>query len=265
MLTTAGIISSGKSSLTAILAEQLGTKAYFEPVTDNPVLPLFYKGNEILAKKRAAGDKEATNPYAFLLQIYFLNRRFRTIKDAVQQDNNVVDRSIYEDELFCRLNADLGNMTQEEYGIYKNLLANMMEELPLAAHKKAPDLMVMIDVSYETMLKRVKKRGREYEQIENDPSLVQYYKTLLKYYAEWKRDYKYSPLLVIDGDKYDFMESLDDRKTVLKMVYDQLLALNSIDMEEYQRLIKKLDTIKLTRHEGEYDVEQERKRAEEGK
>lgn len=147
----AGMIGAGKSSMTGILARQLGTKAYYEPVNDNPVLPLFYKGNEIAAAKRKAGDKEATNPYAYLLQTFFLNRRFKMIKQAMRDDNNVLDRSIYEDAIFMKMNADMGNATQVEWDIYESLLKNMMEELPYAAHKKAPDLMVMIDVDYPTV------------------------------------------------------------------------------------------------------------------
>lgn len=254
MITLSGVVGSGKSTLTTILSGQLGTKAFFEPVSDNPVLPLFYKGNELVAKKRAAGDKEATNPYAFLLQIFFLNRRFRMIKGAMQDDNNVIDRSIYEDAVFMRMNTDMGNATKVEYDIYQDLLGNMMEELPYAAHKKAPDLMVMIEVSYDTMIHRIKKRGREYEQIEADPSLVDYYKRLLKYYDDWKREYNASELLVIDGDKYDFVENLYDRKIVLTMVYDKLLEVGSIDNNEHASLIAKLKDIKLTQHVGEYDV-----------
>ena len=41
MITLAGIIGSGKSSLTQILAQELGSEPFFEPVEDNPVLPLF--------------------------------------------------------------------------------------------------------------------------------------------------------------------------------------------------------------------------------
>ena len=186
MITLSGIIGSGKTSLTTLLANKLGTKPYFEPVEDNPVLPLFYKGNEIAAEKRAAGDKDATNPYAYLLQTFFLNRRFAMIKQAMQNDNNILDRSIYEDEIFMRMNTDMGNATKVEYDIYKSLLNNMLEELPYAAHKKAPDLMIMIDVSYDTMVKRIQKRGRDYEQIENDSYLVDYYHTLLSYYDRWK-------------------------------------------------------------------------------
>lgn len=251
MIVMGGIIGSGKSSMTRILAEQLGTDPFYEPVTDNPVLPLFYEGNRMVAD----GECE-TNPYAYLLQTFFLNRRFHMIKQAMKQDNNVLDRSIYEDALFMRLNVDLGNATEVEYDVYKDTLDNMMEEYPLfTPGKKAPDLMIMIDVSYETMIRRIKKRGREYEQIETDPSLVTYYKTLLKYYDGWKTDYDYSPLLIIDGDKYDFMENLDDRKTVLRQIYDKLLEVGSIDNAKHLELIESLANLQLTDHEGEYDAE----------
>lgn len=238
MITLAGIIGSGKSSLTEILSKELGTKAFYEPVEDNPVLPLFYKGNEIAAKKRAEGDKEATNPYAYLLQTFFLNRRFKMIKQAMQEDNNVLDRSIYEDAIFMKMNTDMGNATQVEYDIYQKLLDNMLEELPYAAHKKSPDLMVMIDVSYDTMIKRIQKRGREYEQVENDPSLVEYYQRLLHYYDLWKEEYDASPLLVIDGDKYDFVNSEEDRNKVLDMIESKLVELGNLTEAEFSDIKK---------------------------
>lgn len=238
MITLAGIIGSGKSSLTEILSEELGTKAFYEPVEDNPVLPLFYKGNEIAAKKRAEGDAEATNPYAYLLQTFFLNRRFAMIKKAMQDDNNVLDRSIYEDAIFMKMNTDMGNATEVEYDIYQKLLDNMLEELPYAAHKKSPDLMVMIDVSYDTMIKRIQKRGREYEQVENDPSLVEYYQRLLHYYDSWKEEYDASPLLVIDGDKYDFVNNEEDRNKVLNMIESKLVDLGNLTEEEFSDIKK---------------------------
>ena len=236
MITLSGIIGSGKSSLTKLLSEELGTEAFYEPVEDNPVLPLFYKGNEIAAKRRANGEEDTSNPYAYLLQTFFLNRRFKMIKQAMAEDNNVLDRSIYEDAIFMKMNTDMGNATQVEYDIYKSLLDNMLEELPYAAHKKSPDLMVMIDVSYETMIKRIKKRGREFEQIENDPSLVNYYKQLLDYYATWKTEYSASPLLVIDGDKYDFMSSLSDRNEVLNLIEQRLVDLGKLTEDEFKEI-----------------------------
>lgn len=240
MLTLAGIVGSGKSSLTKILSEELGTKAFYEPVDDNPVLPLFYEGNKLVEE-----GKQETNPYTMLLQVFFLNRRFSAIKEAMADDNNVLDRSIYEDKIFMKMNVDQGHATQVEWQIYKSLLDNMMQELPYAAHKKAPDLMIMIDVSYETMIKRVKKRGREFEQVEVDPSLESYYKDLLQRYEKWKHEYNASDLLVIDGDKYDFMENPADRRVVLLQIYDRLLKIGSINEAEYKGLVSNFANLSL--------------------
>ena len=239
MITLSGIIGSGKTSLTKLLSAELGSTAFYEPVDDNPVLPLFYKGNEIAAKKRAAGDTEATNPYAYLLQTFFLNRRFKMIKQAMREDNNILDRSIYEDEIFMKMNTEMGNATDVEYDIYKSLLNNMMEELPMAAHKKSPDLMVNIKVSYETMMTRIRKRGRDYEQVEQDPSLVDYYHRLLRQYDEWRQTYDASPLLIIDGDRYDFMANPQDRVTVLETIEQELVDLGNLDEATMAKLKEK--------------------------
>ena len=186
MITLAGIIGSGKSSLTEILSRELGSIPFYEPVEDNPVLPLFYKGNELAAKKRQAGEKDATNPYAYLLQTFFLNRRFMMMKKALQSRNNILDRSIYEDAMFMRMNTEMGNATQVEYSIYQELLTNILEELNHVVPSNDYNLMILIKVSYDTMVSRIKKRGREYEQIEKDPSLIDYYGRLLKYYEEFE-------------------------------------------------------------------------------
>lgn len=228
MITLAGIIGSGKSSLTQILAQELGTEPFFEPVEDNPVLPLFYKGNELAAKKRQMGEQDATNPYAYLLQTFFLNRRFMMMKQAMKQQNNILDRSIYEDAMFMKMNTDMGNATQIEYATYQELLDHMLEELKEATPAQNSDLMVLIRVSYDTMIKRIQKRGRKYEQISTDPSLVDYYKRLLRYYDEFEQNYKLSSLLVIDGDKYDFVENEADRKIVLDMIKQRLTELGAL-------------------------------------
>lgn len=236
MITLAGIIGSGKSTMTEILSKELGSKAFFEPVEDNPVLPLFYKGNEIAAKKRAAGDQNATNPYTYLLQTFFVNRRFRMIKEAKKEANNVLDRSIYEDALFMKMNTDMGNATAVEYATYQELLQNMLDELQYATGVDSQDLMIFIKVSYDTMLKRIRKRGRDYEQIESDPTLPEYYQNLLQYYDRWLKWYDKSPIMVIDGDQYDFVANPDDRNKILDDIEDQLVKLDHLTAEEAAKL-----------------------------
>ncbi|WP_057894970.1 deoxynucleoside kinase [Lacticaseibacillus brantae] len=207
LIVLAGTIGAGKTSLTQMIADHFGTEAFYESVDDNEVLPLFYQD----PKK-----------YAFLLQIYFLNKRFSAIKQAYRDDNNVLDRSIFEDSLLFHLNADLGRATSTEVRVYDDLLQNMMEELPYAAHKKRPDLLVHIKVSFETMLSRIERRGRPYEQLANDPSLYEYYKELNQRYAAWYDAYDESPKIQIDGDKYDFVENQDDQTYVINLIQNEI-------------------------------------------
>ncbi|MFS1125952.1 deoxynucleoside kinase, partial [Enterococcus faecalis] len=103
------------------------------------------------------------------------------------------------------LNADLGRVSEVEVKQYEGLLETMLKELEEISPQKKPDLLVYIRVSFETMLARIKKRGREYEQLEQDPELYSYYKELNRRYEEWYEQFDICPKIVIDGDKYDFV------------------------------------------------------------
>lgn len=212
MLLVAGTIGAGKSSLTEMLAEEMRSKPFYENVDDNEVLPLFYSD----PKK-----------YAFLLQIFFLNKRFLAMKDALTQNDNVLDRSIYEDSLLFHLNADLGRVSEIEVEQYDKLLDTMLRELEDAAPQKKPDLMVHIKVSFDTMLERIKKRGRDYEQIEKDPELYNYYKELNRRYDLWYENFDLCPKIQIDGDQFDFVEDPESAAAVISYVKEAADALNS--------------------------------------
>ncbi len=205
VIITAGMIGVGKTTLTAKIADHLHTKAFFEPVGENPVLPLYYKDPK---------------QYGFLLQIYFLNKRFSMIKQALSDDNNVLDRSIYEDALFTKENNAEGNISDTELDVYLKLLDNMMSDLNKLP-KKAPDLMVYSDTSFETILYRIKKRGRDYEQIDNNPELKDYYYKMWSAYQDWYQEYDASPKMKIDLDKYD-LEDPQNVATVLGMIDERL-------------------------------------------
>lgn len=207
VLVLAGTIGAGKSSLTEMLAEELKTQAFYESVDDNKVLPLFY---------------ETPQKYAFLLQIYFLNKRFDSIKRALSDNNNVLDRSIYEDSLLFHLNADLGRADETEVEVYDDLLNNMLEEIDSLSFKKRPDLLIHVKVSFDKMLERIKKRGRQFEQLEYDPSLYDYYKELNSRYDTWFEAFDICPKIQIDGDKYDFVEDEQSKIHVLQQIKEKL-------------------------------------------
>ena len=213
VIVLSGPIGAGKSSLTSILAEHLGTQAFYEGVDSNPVLPLYYRD-----MKR----------YTFLLNIYLLNHRLAQINQAVKEKNSVSDRSIYEDALFFQMNAESNVADPTEFKIYDSLLENMMEDTPGNPSKK-PDLLIYIRVSLDTMLKRIEKRGRSYEQISTDPSLKDYYARLIRYYEPWYEKYDASPKIVIDGDKYDFIGDEDAKKEVLSQINSKLREIGSLE------------------------------------
>lgn len=210
LLVVGGMIGLGKSSVAKILGEHFQSDVFYESVDDNPLLPLFYsESEEEIQRKR----------YPFLLQLYFLNTRFKSIKEALVNDNNVLDRSIYEDWYFAKKNMELGRISQLEMDIYENLLNNMMEELE-SLPKKAPDIMIYLKGSFETVMNRIKLRGRDFEV---DDSLKEYYHFLWKDYYNWvKNHYKASEVLVIDMNVMDVVNNEDDKIKLIQMVEEKL-------------------------------------------
>ncbi|MGO3608984.1 MAG: deoxynucleoside kinase [Enterococcus gilvus] len=211
MLLIAGTIGAGKSSLTDMLSQEMNSKPFYENVDDNEVLPLFYSNPE---------------KYTFLLQIFFLNKRFLAMKDALQQADNVLDRSIYEDSLLFHLNADRGRVSADEVLQYDNLMETMLKELEHAAPKKRPDLLVHIKVSFDVMLDRIEKRGREYEQVATNPELLAYYRMVNERYQEWYDNFDICPKIQIDGDRYDFVADPQAAEIVIKQIKEETEKLN---------------------------------------
>ena len=113
----------------------------------------------------------------------------------------------------------MGRISELEFEIYERLLNNMMEELK-GLPKKAPDLMIYLSGSFETIIERIKKRGREYEL---DEGLVSYYYELWKGYDNWiEQHYDASEVLVINIDEIDYVNNEEDKKKVLSMIEEKL-------------------------------------------
>lgn len=222
LITIEGLIASGKSSLAELLHKRYGGEYFPESVDDNPVLEEYYK------------DPKSK---AYLLQTYFLGTRLRDIMETYKRSLSINDRCVWADELFYHVNYMRGNASKTEYEVYQMLLHNFMTEW--STIPKRPELLIYIDLSFEEELRRIKKRGREFEQPNKDNDLEDYYKQLDIAYQKWIKDYekeKMSPTLHIDGDKYDFVENLDDRQKVLDMIDDKCLELGLIDKETYDKV-----------------------------
>lgn len=192
-----GVVGAGKTTLGEILAKELDVLFFKEPVDNNPLLDRFYYD-----QKR----------YSFPIQIYFLNKRFKMLKEAAQITGCIMDRSIYGDVIFARLLMEGELMSKEEYHLYEELLFNMLE------HIERPKLMVYLDITVENAIARINERGREFEKVVTRS----YWEALNQHYKEYFKNYNLSELLVIDVNELDIRHSLEDRNYVLELIKSRL-------------------------------------------
>jgi len=191
----AGNIGAGKTTLTKSLGKHYKYEIELEDVVDNPYLDDFYNQME---------------RWSFNLQIYFLNSRFRQLKDIISNGRSVVqDRTIYEDaNIFAPNLHAMGLMTNRDYENYKSLF-DLME-----GTVQSPDLLIYLRSSIPNLVSQIHKRGREYE---NSIS-IEYLSRLNERYEAWIHKYDKGELLVIDIDDIDFVESKDDLQKIIDLI-----------------------------------------------
>ncbi len=199
MIVIDGVVGVGKSSLMNILAEQ-GYIPFEEPIIDNPLLEKFYY------------DRQR---YSFPLQIFFLNKRFKNIKEASKFDKAVMDRSIYGDVIFAKMLKDSKDMSIEEFNLYIELFENMLE------HCMPPKLLIYLEVTVEEAIRRINKRGRDYEKIVER----EYWERLNDNYREYFNEYNISPILKVNVDNLDFENNMEDRQYLLSLIDDKLKSI----------------------------------------
>lgn len=197
----AGNIGSGKTTLTKMLVKRYGWTPRFEPVEYNPYLSDFY------------ADMER---WAFNLQIYFLNKRFRDVVEIAHSDETIIqDRTIFEDaRIFAPNLHDQGYMSDRDFANYTELFDLMMSLVGL------PDLMIYIRSTIPNLISQIEKRGRDYEQTIR----IDYLTGLNKRYEEWIAGYK-GKLVIVDGDKLKFESNPADFKQITDMIDGQLFGL----------------------------------------
>ncbi|MEO1434339.1 MAG: deoxynucleoside kinase [Bacteroidota bacterium] len=195
----AGNIGAGKTTLTTKLARQFGWDVHYEQADDNPYLSDFY--NDM---KR----------WAFNLQIFFLNSRYRQILNIQAGERTVIqDRTIYEDAYIFAPNLhDMGLMSTRDFNNYFDLFKTMSSQI------RPPDLLIYLRADISTLVSHIQRRGREYE---GNMSL-DYLKRLNERYENWIGNYDEGNLLIINGNDLDFEGNPEDLGYVLNLVSREL-------------------------------------------
>ena len=231
-------IGLGKTSLTKILSEQLGTKAFYENIDDIPMLNDFYSD----------GDKSRSEN-SFRLQINFILYRYKQLMEGIwlQQEkgmkNTVYDSSLSSDALMAYNLYKRNEFDEQAYNLYTDLSQTMRSNVAGHPFSGLPNLFIYLHGDFDLMLKHIQTRGRENET--TDPSLVDYYKSVWKTYEAWNESEAGTAKVVVDMNKYDYVHSLEDRKHVLKQIYDKLRAIGQLRTDEYTSLMNKLDHMTL--------------------
>jgi deoxyadenosine/deoxycytidine kinase len=190
-----GNIGSGKTTLAEKLAKHYGWLPLYESVDQNPYLRDFY------------GDMTR---WAFHLQIYFLNTRFKQVNQIRENERTTVqDRTIYEDAYIFAANLhQSGHITDRDYQSYLDIFNSMISFV------KPPDLMIYLKADIPKLVQQIEKRGRDFEY----SIRLDYLRKLNEHYENWIENYRLGKLVIIDVNKLDFIENTDDFSFIVSKV-----------------------------------------------
>lgn len=187
-----GPIGVGKTSLASLLAEELGGRLILERAEDNPFLPEFYRDPD---------------RFRFQTQTFFLLSRFAQQEEMLQPD--LFDRIIVSDYLFekDRIFAYL-NLDEHELALYEQIYRLLEPKIA------RPDLVIFLQANAETLLRRIKQRGRDFEKDVDHG----YIAAVNEAYNQFFFRYTDTPLLVINTSDIDYVHRRADLDDLLKQI-----------------------------------------------
>ncbi|MBE1557054.1 deoxynucleoside kinase [Sporosarcina limicola] len=197
VITIAGTVGVGKSTMTTALAEALNFRTSFESVDQNPYLDRFY---------------EDFKKWSFHLQIYFLAERFKEQKRIFEYGGGFIqDRSIYEDTgIFAKMHKEKGTMDSVDYDTYTNLF----EAMVMTPYFPHPNLLIYLEGPLDAIISRVKERGRPMEQ----QTPITYWEEMHLRYEKWIDSFNACPVLRLDINDYDLIENPHEVETIVERI-----------------------------------------------
>lgn len=201
VITIAGTVGVGKSTMTKTLAEALDFKTSFENVEENPYLEKFY---------------EDFKKWSFHLQIYFLAERFKEQKRIFENGGGFIqDRSIYEDTgIFARMHMEEGTMDLVDYNTYIHLF----EAMVLTPYFPSPSILIYLDGPLDGIVSRIHGRGRSMEQ----QTPIAYWEEVYSRYGEWINSFDACPVLRLNITEYDLVNNPKDVESILEKIGEVL-------------------------------------------
>jgi deoxyadenosine/deoxycytidine kinase len=188
LLGVAGMVGSGKTTLSRALAARFGLQLALESVGDeNPWLERFYDG------------PDGMRAFGLHLQLHFLATRFAAMRRMLGTGGSwVLDRTWYEDaEIFARGLYEQGYMSSEDWTLYQQLYGELLH----APAARPPRLLVYLHGPVETIIERIATRGRPKER----DTAPDYWHELHARYERWIAAFTHCPVLRLDVREYDLL------------------------------------------------------------
>lgn len=181
-----GAIGAGKTTLATMLAQEMNIPLIKEIVEENPFLGKFY---------------ENIDEWSFQLEMFFLCNRYKQLEDTgLQYIANhkpvISDYHIYKNLIFSE--RTLKGVQRDKYRQIYHLLT---DDLP------KPDIILYIRADLETLLYRIKKRERVFEQSMDTAYLEQLILDYEEAMASIAINEPSTKIITIDGNLIDFVEN----------------------------------------------------------
>lgn len=147
-LTVIGNIASGKSTLMPILQKALDAKTID---ADN-----LFQTTDPFAKPYLADMKR----WAFANELWLTHERVKIMREETKKNGHpitIVDSGLLMSWVYTHSHLLVGNITEEEWSLYKNVYDELTHGMFQNTH------VVKLSYSMDTLMERLKKRGRDYE------------------------------------------------------------------------------------------------------
>lgn len=193
-ITVEGPIGIGKTSLAKAIADHYRYALLKEIVDENPFLGKFYDNIE---------------EWSFQTEMFFLCNRYKQLND-IQEKFLTIEKPVVADyHIFKNLIFAQRTLNHKEYEKYYKVYQILTENMP------QPNVIIYLNASLDTLLKRIKTRGREIERNISPLYLEQLsidYENAMQIFEAQNPGI---PVIRFSGDELDFVKNKHDLALIL--------------------------------------------------